>query len=277
MTRALVLGGGGVTGVAWELGLLAGLAAAGLDLTRADVFVGTSAGSVVAVQITSGVPLERLYEVQLESTGGEIAAKLGLGVILRMGWAVLSTRDEHKARARIGAMALRARTVPPEQRREVIASRLPVKEWPDRDLRITAVSADTGEFFAIDRTAGVSLVDAVGASCAVPGVWPPVRIKGRPFIDGGMRSPANVDVAGDCDRVVVIAPISTAWRASHSVTAQAARLPRGTRSAVVSPDQAARAAIGRNPLDPARRAAAAQAGRHQACEALDRIGRVWNH
>jgi NTE family protein len=271
-----VLGGGGVTGVAWELGLLAGLAEAGLDLTGADVIVGTSAGSVVAVQIASDVPLERLYEAQLESAGGEIAAKLGLGAILRMAWSTLSTRDELKARARIGVMAVSARTVPAEQRREVIASRLPIRDWPDRDLRITAVSADTGEFFVIDRAAGVSLVDAVGASCAVPGVWPAVRINGRPFMDGGMRSPANVDVAAGCDRVIVIAPISTAWRPRNSVTAQAANLPADTRNAVISPDQAARAAIGRNLLDPARRAAAARAGRHQARNAVDRIARVWN-
>ena len=55
---ALVLGGGGITGIAWEIGVLAGLAEAGVDLTGADLVVGTSAGSVVGAQITSGAPLE---------------------------------------------------------------------------------------------------------------------------------------------------------------------------------------------------------------------------
>src|SRR5215813_8114181 len=110
-SRALVLGGGGVTGVAWELGLLAGLAEAGLDLTDADLMVGTSAGSVVAAQVAGGTPLEELYEQQLASTGSEVAARMGLGVVLRWAAAALTTRDEHKALTRIGAMALKAPTM----------------------------------------------------------------------------------------------------------------------------------------------------------------------
>src|SRR5215510_13385362 len=101
--RALVLGGGGVTGVAWELGLLAGLAEAGLDLTDADLFVGTSAGSVVAAQVTSPTSLEELYERQLASTGPELAAKLGLAQILRWGVAAIGARDERRTMARIGS------------------------------------------------------------------------------------------------------------------------------------------------------------------------------
>src|SRR5215813_6233773 len=111
-SRALVLGGGGVTGVAWELGLLAGLAEAGLDLTDADLFVGTSAGSVVAAQVTGPTPLEELYEQQLASAGPEPAARLGLAQILRWAVAAIGSRDERKALARIGSMALKTRTIP---------------------------------------------------------------------------------------------------------------------------------------------------------------------
>lgn len=57
---ALVLGGGGITGIAWEIGILAGVARAGVDLTDAEVVVGTSAGSVVGAQVTNGVSLEDL-------------------------------------------------------------------------------------------------------------------------------------------------------------------------------------------------------------------------
>lgn len=159
----------------------------------------------------------------------------------------------------------------------MIAARVPREDWPDRPLLITAVDAVTGELTAFDAASGVSLVDAVGASCAVPGVWPPVTIAGRRWIDGGIRSPANADLAAGCDRIVVLAPIPRGMRAATSVAAQAATLTRAGRVvAVVSPDQAAVAAIGRNVLDPARRAPAARAGHAQAGAALDRVVAVWN-
>jgi NTE family protein len=140
---------------------------------------------------------------------------------------------------------------------------------------ITAIAADDGEFVVFDRDAGVSLVDAVAASCAVPGVWPPVTINGRRYIDGGMRAPANVDVAGDCDRVVVVAPIASSFRRDMRVATQVAALASGTRSVVVRPDAKAAAAIGRNVLDPARRAPSARAGREQAASVVQAVQRVW--
>ncbi len=126
-----------------------------------------------------------------------------------------------------------------------------------------------------DRDSGVSLVDAVGASCAVPGVWPPVTINGRRYIDGGVRAPANVDLAAGYDRVVVLAPISVAFRRDARVAAQVAALPAGTHTVVIAPDPAAGRAIGRNVLDPARRASAARAGRAQAAHVLAAVREVW--
>jgi NTE family protein len=274
--RALVLGGGGVTGVAWEIGVIAGLTAHGVDLAGADLIVGTSAGSVVAAQITSGTPVEQLYQRQLTTTTNEIAARLRLPTIIRLAVAVLGARDQQRGRARVGAMALRARTVPEADRRAVIARRLPQQTWPARPLRITAVAADTGEFVVFDRDSGVALVDAVGASCAVPGVWPPVTIGGRRYIDGGIRSPANVDVAATASRIVVLAPITSGLRRGTSVPAQVAALPPSSMVVVVAPDGPARSAIGRNVLDPARRAPAARAGRRQADEWAARVAAVWS-
>jgi NTE family protein len=283
-SRALVLGGGGVTGVAWEIGVLAGLAARGVQLSAADLLIGTSAGSVVGAQLACGADPAQLYEEQLEPaprTGQAGASggvdKMRLRDLAIFGWAALRHRDPVRAGARIGRMALAARTMPEADRRTVIASRVRSDEWPARRLLITAVDAVTGEFTVFTEASGVSLVDAVGASCAVPGVWPPVSMAGRRWIDGGIRSPANADLAAECERVVVLAPITRGMRAASAVATQAAGLTRvGRAVAVVSPDQAAVAAIGRNVLDPARRAPAARAGHAQAGAALDRVGTVWN-
>jgi NTE family protein len=272
-SRALVLGAGGVTGVAWEIGVLAGLVDAGIDLSDADLYVGSSAGSVVAAMLTSGVSLDEQYAEQLAPPTGEPTAHLGVANILRWAWAGVGTRDARKIRARIGALALRATTMPEAERRQVIEQRVPTRDWPRQRLLITAVDAVSGEFVVFERDSGVSLVDAVGASCAVPGVWPPVTIGGRRYIDGGVRSPANLDLASGCDRVVAITPITRAFRAAAGVARQAVAL--GVPVAVVAPDRAARRAIGRNVLDPARRAAAARAGRDQAARIASTVADVW--
>jgi NTE family protein len=271
--RALVLGGGGVTGVAWMWGLLAGLAAGGVDLTGADLVVGTSAGSVVGAQIAAGTDPRERYGVQLEGPGGEVAVRSGLRQLAMMGLAIAGSRDPVTRRARIGRMALAADTMPEADRRAVIETRLPVRDWPaDRVLKITAVDAHTGDFVVLDKDSGVSLVDAVAASCAVPGVWPPATVGDRRLIDGGVRSAANADLAASCDRVVILAPLVGP---GTQVAAQADVLRTHAKVAVVSPDRAARHAIGSNVLDPARRAPAARAGHTQAAQVLAEIRAVW--
>jgi NTE family protein len=138
------------------------------------------------------------------------------------------------------------------------------------------VDADTGEFATFDSGSGVDLVDAVGASCAVPGVWPPVTINGRRWMDGGMRSPANADLAAGYDRVVVVAPIMRGMRPMPSVPDQVAELCRSVQAvAMVAPDAAAVAAFGRNMLDPRTRAPSARAGYAQAAAALADVAAVW--
>ncbi|WP_089293974.1 patatin-like phospholipase family protein [Actinoplanes regularis] len=263
-STALVLGGGGVTGVAWEVGMLAGLAEAGVPIDRADLVVGTSAGSVVGAQVCSGVPLDELYQRQLAPVTGEIAAKLGLRVLARYAASAVGG-DDRKARARLGRQALRARTVPEADRRAVIAGRLPSHDWPAHPrLLVTAVEATTGAAVTWDRDSGVPLVDAVAASCAVPLVWPPMTIDGKRYVDGGVRSAANVDYASGCSRVLVLAPTTASIRVSGRIGRQLATLGPRVRSAVFSPDAEARAAMGRNVLDPAFRAASARTGRRQA-------------
>jgi NTE family protein len=273
--RGLVLGGGGVTGIAWMTGLLAGLAEAGMDLTSADVVVGTSAGSVVGAQILSGPTLEDLYAAQLTDPTGELATRMGATAMLRFITAAVWPGDEQKARARLGRAALRARTVPEAERRAVIERRVPNAEWPERRLLITSVDAETGELRVFDRSSGVPLPEAVAASCAVPIVWPPITIGGRRYIDGGVRSATNADLATGCDRVVVIAPITFALRRGSRIASQLASLGASVRSVVISPDAQARKAIGGNVLDPAHRVASARAGHAQSAVVAESVAAVW--
>jgi NTE family protein len=274
--RALVLGGGGVTGIAWETGLLAGLAEAGIDLTSADVVVGTSAGSVVGAQILSGVSVNDLYEAQLAEPRAEVAAKMGATTLLRFAAAMLWPGGEEKARARLGLAALKARTVPESDRKAIIKQRLPVDSWPERRLLITAVDAESGQLRVFDRDSGVSLLEAVAASCAVPLVWPPISIGARRYIDGGVRSAANADLASGCDRVIVLAPVTFALRRSGRIENQLASLGSSIRSLVISPDAEARKAIGGNVLDPAHRVASAQAGHAQSAGVAESLAAIWS-
>jgi NTE family protein len=184
--------------------------------------------------------------------------------------------DEQHARARLGRAALNARTVPESERRGVIRNLLPSDAWPEGRLLITAVDAETGELKVFDRDSGVPLSEAVAASCAVPLVWPPITIGGRRYIDGGIRSITNADLAAGCDRVVVLAPVTFALRASTRVSTQLASLGSSVRSVVISPDSAARKAIGGNVLDPARRVASARAGYAQSAGVAESVAAVWS-
>jgi NTE family protein len=276
---ALVLGGGGITGIAWEIGVLDGLAEAGTDLSDADLVVGTSAGSVVSAQLTSGAELAAMYERQLAPATGEKAARLNRATLAQFGWAMLRSRGRDvEFRRRIGTLALAAEkaglTSSEQERLDVIGARLVGTQWPERKLVITAVDAETGEFRTFDRDSGVPLLHAVAASCAVPGVYPPVTIDGRRYVDGGMRSAANADLAQGYDRLVVLAPIPRGFGPMTSVDAQVTGMV--SRVAVVSPDADSRRAIGRNVLDPAARAPSAKAGRAQAATVARQIAEVWS-
>ncbi len=270
------LGGGGVTGIAWETGLIAGLAERGIDLAAADVIVGTSAGSVVGTDIACGREPEALYQAQLAPPAPETAGRMGWDVIGRLLWVMSTSRDPVRTRARLGRWALAAPTMPEASRRKVFEDRLPASDWPATMLKVTAVDARTGQFVVFDAAGEAGLVDAVAASCAVPGVWPPVTIGSRRFVDGGVRSVANADLAAGYERVLIVAPVAQGIGHMTSPRRQAAALSlAGARVALVRPDRAAAHAIGRNVLDVSRRAAAAAAGRAQAAAAAAAVRAVW--
>lgn len=274
MGSALVLGGGGVTGIAWTTGLLLGLAEGGVDVTDADLVVGTSAGAAVGAQVATGRPLPELFDLQCADEHHEIAAELDLEVLVPIFAEVgAAGRLDRAGRARVGALALAATTVPEPERRAVIEARLGTDDWPDRRLLVTAVDAATGELVVFDGTDGTGLIDAVAASCAVPGVWPPVTIGDRRFVDGGIRSIANADLAAGASPALLVAPLSPT--AGLDLDAELAALGEG-RTLLVHADEASQAAMGANPLDPTRRRPSAEAGRRQAADVLDAVRELWH-
>ena len=266
--QALVLGGGGVAGIAWMTGVLAGLADTGQDVTGAELTVGTSAGAAVAAQLGSGLPLDDLFARQADPArqAREISADLDLEQVGAELADFMAGLSGAAALRRVGTYALAARTVPEAGRRAVIVSRLPARDWPERRLLLVAVDAASGETRVFDADCGVSLVDAVAASCAVPGVWPPVTIDGRRYIDGGVRSSDNADLAAGAARVVILSPLgmNSPLPAPAPLAAVVSELrSAGSEVTVISPDERSVSAIGAHPLDPATRTPAALAGRAQ--------------
>jgi NTE family protein len=301
---ALVLGGGGAAGNAWEIGVIAGLAEAGLDLTEAaDLVVGTSAGATAAAQVRSGVPAAELLAsvlsppVQPAGQNRERPPSLPMATVFErmraIGAAASSAADLRRA---MGAFGLESDSIlgpAAGQRRAVVAARLPRPEWPDRPMIVVAVDAHTGELAAFDRDSGVDLVDAVTASCALPGLVPTHSINGARYIDGGVRSTDNADLASGHANVVVLSPLGGRSRTPPAPGAEMAgqfeglrRSPewgtdlasqveglrkQGSRVEVITPDADSRAAMGTNQMDPATRIPAACAGFAQGKQEATRV------
>ncbi|MFJ9844333.1 patatin-like phospholipase family protein [Kitasatospora sp. NPDC101155] len=273
---ALVLGGGGPVGGAWLTGVLAGLTEAGIDLTRADVVIGTSAGAVFGSRLLSGVPATELYERQL-SGADAVCIPVRAGQTARFLWAALGSRDPQRSIERLARAALRARTGPESEVFGTVGALLgEARHWPERELRIASVDTRTGNVEVFDARSGVTLLEAVTASCAVPVVWPPVTVAGRRWMDGGSRSTANLPLARGYRRVLAVVPVPHAVGPHPSAQQQAADLSdHGARVILLSPDHAARRVMGRNMVDDTRRPAAARAGHAQATALAASVAEFW--
>ncbi|MCU1493178.1 MAG: hypothetical protein JWO62_942 [Acidimicrobiaceae bacterium] len=290
---ALVLGGGGAAGNAWEIGIIAGLAEAGLDMTEAaDLVVGTSAGATAAAQVRSGIPAAELLASVLSppvrpvGQNPERPPSLPMATVFErmrtIGAAAASAAELQRA---MGAFGLESDSIlgpAAGQRRAMVAARLPRPEWPDRPMIVTAVDAHTGELAAFNRDSGIDLVDAVTASCALPGLVPTHSVKGTRYIDGGVRSNENADLASGYANVVVLSPLGgrsqtpPERRAVPAGQFEGLRRPpewgtdlashvdalrkQGSHVEVITPDADSRAAMGTNQMDPATRIPAARAG-----------------
>jgi NTE family protein len=267
--RALVLAGGGLAGIGWETGILRGIADETPETAKAlldlDVLVGTSAGSTVAAQLGSGLALDVLFDRQTAASSTELNPSVGVDEITELFVTAMLIPNATTAEKlqKIGAVALSTQTVTEAVRRNVIAERLPSYDWPDRVLRISAIDTTTGELVTFDRNSGVALVDAVAASCAVPGVWPPVTIGERRYMDGGVGSSVNMALANDCDVAVVLVPSGRSAPSPFGGGAAEEIEACGASAFGVFADDESIAAFGPNPLDPACRKPSALAGREQ--------------
>ena len=280
--RALVLGGGGSAGNAWLIGVIAGLSEAGLDVTEADLVIGTSAGSTAAVQITSAPPAELLAGIlsaapqprtgPAGSDGGRVPNRPAADHMERTSRIIGAAEDAADMRRRMGAAALEMDAAPDgsgqARWRATVAARLPSQRWPERTVLITAVNAHTGEPVVFDRHSGVDLADAVAASCANGFGVAPHGIGGNRYIDGGYRRNENADLAAGYRRVLVLSPLG--GRSRHplewgmQLAAQVDELrARGSRVETIVPDSNSRDAFGVNLMDPSTRPPAARAGYDQ--------------
>ena len=289
--RALVLGGGGSTGNAWLIGVIAGLFEAGLDVTGADLIIGTSAGATAAAQITGTTPPELLTAV-VSAAPPPRSAPVGSGVergrngavtnlLERTSRIIAAAEDAADMRRRMGAAALdmAASDGSAQTRwRGTVAARLPSQRWPEHTVLITAVNASTGEPVVFDRHSGVDLVDAVAASCASGFAY---RIGDSRYIDGGYRSNAeNADLAAGYGRVLVLSPFGGRTRTPLEwglhLAAQVDELrARGSRVETVFPDSSSEHMFGINAMDLSLRPPAARAGYHQGRALAGQLTELW--
>ncbi|MGH9047932.1 MAG: patatin-like phospholipase family protein [Acidimicrobiales bacterium] len=294
MTKALVLSGGGSVGIAWQTGLASGLLHKGVDIAVADFIVGTSAGSAVGAQLALGRDMEaqvnRYHESsdRLESdptstgaAGSKMAERMAkfMEIMMRV-----ADREPEERRRAIGKFALEVEALPAEQFVGIFGY-LAGEGWPER-YSCTAVDAESGAFKVWNVSDGVDLDRAVASSCCVPGLFSPITIKGRRYMDGGMRSGANADLAVGHD-VVLIVTLMTAERVPPGdprlarVVQTAAEEHKvledsGSRIEVVGPDAGAAKVMGMNLMDASIAPAAALEGVRQGEEIAERLGAFWS-
>jgi NTE family protein len=284
MQRALVLGGGGPLGVAWQSGLIAGFAQGGVDLGLADFILGTSAGAIVGAQIASGVQGARLADTVLDPasalirppSGGSPDAFRQMMELMRE--AQIGTRHPAEVRRELGALALAADAASEAEFSKVIGQELgaiPHTGWPTRNFACTAVDAEDGGFQLWQADSGVDLLPAVMSSACVPGLISPIALKGRRYMDGGMRSSTNADLAAGYDLVVVLA-VAAPGQPTQRLDEEVDGLKAVDATVVcVTMDAGAGQAFGANPMDAARKPEVARAGVAQGLSQAAILKEIW--
>lgn len=287
---ALVLGGGGSTGNAWLIGIIAGLFDAGLDVTDADLVVGTSAGSTAAAQLTGRSATELFASIRGAASSQNTSRAQPNGArgtnapvvdhLERSRRLIADSTDAADMRRRFGAAALEraAESDGSERWRSIVAARLSNQLWQERRMLITAVDARTGEPVVFDRDSGVDLVDAVAASCSSGSAY---SINDGQYIDGGYRSNAeNADLAAGYERVLVLSPFGgrtltpPSWGLDLATQIAGLRAGGSTVETIV-PDRTAEHMFGPNAMDLTLRIPAAQAGYDQGRALAEPLMGFW--
>lgn len=270
-TIALVLGGGGPVGITWLAGLAHGLQAAGIELTRADRIIGTSAGAVVGAVIAAGTDLSTLLEPGPPAEPPAAAPAQDFGVLLEITTLLRAAdQDRDLALQRVGELALGADTGDPAEHIRRIGALVDFADWPDHDLLVTSIDIGSGTLTAWTRDDRASLPQALAASTAVPGIFPPIEIAGRHYIDGGVRSTINADLATGYDTVVILEPLAHLYPRTR-----ADRNLGSAREVTVAPDDIAVAAFGPDLFGTAALVPSYESGLRQAAAAAVQLREFW--
>ncbi len=283
---ALVLGGGGSAGNAWLIGVVAGLFEAGLDVTAADLIIGTSAGATAAAQLASASSSDLLAAI-LSAAPPQPVGSGGAGATVsdhlqRTSRIIAAADDAADMRRRMGAAARDLGAAASggsggARWRATVAARLPSQQWPQRSMLITAVDAHTGEPVVFDRASGVDLADAVAASCSSGFAY---GIGGNHYIDGGYRRNENADLAAGFERVLVLSPLGgrsrhpREWRMDLAAQVDELRA-LGSTVEMILPDERSLAAFGVTMMDLSSRPAAARAGFDQGRNRAEQLTAFW--
>ncbi|MDQ7994036.1 MAG: patatin-like phospholipase family protein [Propionicimonas sp.] len=270
--RVLCLGAGAVTGAGWQLGVVAGLADEGIDLAAADRVIGTSAGALVGAHLALGHSTGQIAATLLEiEVDGRL---LRPSTLARLGVAQVWPSRRH-AVVWLGRSATGSGWTPARGADWAIrlGAGLAGQGWPE-GLVVVATDVASGRPAYFTDATGVELETAVAASCALPGVFPPVVIEGRAHFDGALRSLVNLDLAEGADVVVAVAPFSASAR-SHRRPREQARQLGATTVLLLEPDAGSRRAIGLDPVASGRSRRALEAGRAFGRSQAARVGAAW--
>jgi NTE family protein len=306
--RALVLGGGGPVGIAWEAGVIRGLAEGGVDLTLVEHVIGTSAGAFIGARVALGhtpADIAAPYEGEASSAEGQRSSSTKSSdgsassstkspsaspetanlafLFQKIQDAARAGRSSAEIARELGAYALDAE---PMDEEEFVARFTPtlgadgVGAWPSRSYVCTAFDAHDGAFKIWDAAAGADLTRAVASSCAVPGVFPAITIGGRRYFDGGVLSTTNAHLARGCDVVFVLAVTEVLMRYADMTREKKTPLQReiqqlregGARVEVIALDTDALQAVGPNLMDRSRQALAMREGMRQGRAETARLG-----
>lgn len=275
-TKAVILGGGGVTGIAWEIGVITALLQEGINLSDADVIIGTSAGSFVGTALASGYDMKKLYDSQFIRNESEVNVSVSSEVMKSWAEAFIYGKDDKKKIGKLfGDISKKYPSkISKEDRQAVVESRLTTTIWPSK-LKVTAVDAETGYLHVFDKDSGASLINAVNASGAVPGLWPMVTFNDRNWIDGGMVSSTNAFLADSYDKVVILSPMPQKYGLVSSVKEDAEEMQKRAAVSLIIPNNDSILAIGKNPYDPSRTPFSAQAGFKQGIKEVADIYKTW--